>query len=112
MSQKDVAEAIGNHAMTISKYERGVQDPNTMTLAALAKALGVSTDWLLTEHEDFIHHGFKGHENVMRVALSLPNLSLRVREDTLSDEAIKALGDYVEYILWREKRRRDEEDTE
>lgn len=109
MSQEDVAEAIGIHAMTISKYERDAQDPHTKTLAALAKVLDVSTDWLLTEHEDFMHPGLKSQENVMPLALSFPNLSLRIRKGALSDESIEFIEEVVVFFNQRESDRRDAE---
>ena len=48
LSQERVAEVIGSHVVTISKYERGVQDPNTELLREMARLYGVSVDWLLT----------------------------------------------------------------
>ena len=111
MSQEDVADAIGIHAMTISKYERDQQDPNTMTLAALAKALEVSTDWLLTEHEDFVHHGLKSQEKTMRVVISQPNLYMRIREDTLSDEAIASIAEFIDFAQARDIKRRAADDA-
>ena len=106
MSQKTVAVAIGIHEVTVSKYERDVQDPNTTVLADLARLYDVSIDWLVAEHEDFIHYGFRSTERVMRVAISLPTLTLRVHEDALSEVAIAELKELVEYVLWREKKRR------
>ena len=46
IGQEKVAESIGSHPVTISKYERGVQDPST-ELKAMAMLYGVSVDWLL-----------------------------------------------------------------
>ena len=54
LRQEQVAEAIGSHAVTISKYERGVQDPNTGLLLEMAPLYDVSVDWLLTGQEDSI----------------------------------------------------------
>ena len=48
LSQEQVAEVIGSHVVTVSKYERGVQDPNTELLREMARLYGVSVDWLLT----------------------------------------------------------------
>ena len=111
MSQEDVAEALGIHPMTISKYERDQQDPNTARLAALAEALDVSSDWLLTEHEEFAHHGLKSQERVMVPVISYPSLVVRVRKDTFSEETIENLGILVKYALWLEKERRDRQDA-
>ena len=47
MSQGYLAQQSGIHYMTISRYERGRRTPSTAALVALARALGVTTDWLL-----------------------------------------------------------------
>ena len=77
-----------------------------MTVVALAKALDVSTDWLLTEREDFIHHGLRSQERVMVPVISYPSIIVRVRKDTFSEEAVENLGILVRYVLWLENERR------
>jgi transcriptional regulator with XRE-family HTH domain len=48
MVQEDLAEAVGVRGLTISRLELGkVDSPKTSTLAAIARVLDVSTDWLL-----------------------------------------------------------------
>ena len=107
LSQEDIAEVVSKHAVTISKYERDVQDPNTQTLSELAKAYKVSTDWLTSEHEDLIHHGKSSREKLMPVVISYPNIVVRVRQGSLSDESIALLSDCVILIRDREIRRRE-----
>lgn len=46
LSQRDVAEAIGTCATTVSKWERRRQVPSPEHVAALAEYLGVSYAWL------------------------------------------------------------------
>jgi transcriptional regulator with XRE-family HTH domain len=47
MSQEELAEAMQTVQATISRYERGENDPTADSLAALARALRTSSDWLL-----------------------------------------------------------------
>ncbi len=106
-SQEEVAEAIGIHAVTVSKYERDAQDPNTKALAALAKFLNVSVDWLITEHEDIIHHNPMDHEAAMKTVMSYPSVVMRITEGTLSQEAIADINEYVQFVQERDRRRRN-----
>ena len=110
LSQEDVAYKVGIHPITVSKHERDVQDPNTAILAELAMLYDVSTDWLITEHENFMFHGIKSHEKVMNLVVSYPYLIVRVRKNTLSERAIEDLKNQVEFVLWREEKRRDRKD--
>ena len=47
LSQLAAAEAVGIHQVTVSKFERGIQDPSTEYLLAMARVYAVSMDWLL-----------------------------------------------------------------
>ncbi len=47
ISQQEIAATLGLSQATISDYERGRRSPSLATLQALARMLGVSTDWLL-----------------------------------------------------------------
>lgn len=51
MTQEFVAESIGVSRQAVSKWERGVADPSTSNLFALAKLFGVSVEELLNEVE-------------------------------------------------------------
>ncbi|MBI4914112.1 MAG: helix-turn-helix transcriptional regulator [Acidobacteria bacterium] len=46
LTQNELAERLGIHPMTLSKWERGEQIPRRTTLLALGETLGVSVDWL------------------------------------------------------------------
>lgn len=48
LSQEALARAAGISLSTVSKYEQRQHGPSGTTAAALARVLGVSTDWLLT----------------------------------------------------------------
>ena len=45
MTQKQVAEACGTVDAAIRTYELGKANPKPVTVAKIAKALGVSTAW-------------------------------------------------------------------
>lgn len=47
MSQEDLAELIGTNQRQISRYETGENDPSAEVLAAIARALETTPDWLL-----------------------------------------------------------------
>lgn len=47
LSQEELASQIGTSQRQISKYETGKNDPTGDVLAALARALDTTTDWLL-----------------------------------------------------------------
>ena len=99
--QREVAEKIGCHTMTVSKYERDAQDPSSKNLADLAKLYDVSVDWLLTGHEDIIHHGLPDRKGGMKIVMSQPSLVIGVIEGTLSEEAIADMRDYTHFIRRR-----------
>jgi transcriptional regulator with XRE-family HTH domain len=55
LTQHDIARALQVSPQAVSKWERGENAPDIGVLAALARLLGVSTDWLLgsrTEKRD------------------------------------------------------------
>jgi len=47
MGQAELARLAGISVAALSKYERGLRDPQGVVIAALAVALGVSADYLL-----------------------------------------------------------------
>ena len=47
LSQKELAQLIDVHVMNISRYERGENLPSTDILAKMARALKVTTDYLM-----------------------------------------------------------------
>jgi transcriptional regulator with XRE-family HTH domain len=50
LTQAEVANALQLTAQAVSKWERGENAPDLLTLVNLARLLGVSTDWLLGAH--------------------------------------------------------------
>ena len=51
MTQEFVAESLGVSRQAVSKWEKGISDPSTSNLLALAKLYGVSVEELLKEVE-------------------------------------------------------------
>lgn len=47
LTQKQLSERLGYHYLTISQWETGAREPSSVALGAIARELGVSTDYLL-----------------------------------------------------------------
>jgi len=47
LSQEELAQGIGTHNWTVSRYETGRMFPRLLLLRRLSRVLGVSTDYLL-----------------------------------------------------------------
>ncbi|MCI8644322.1 MAG: helix-turn-helix transcriptional regulator [Lachnospiraceae bacterium] len=47
ISQKNIAQQLGIHVVTLQQYERGVREPNIETLLKMAILFNVSLDDLL-----------------------------------------------------------------
>ena len=54
MSQEELGEVIGVSRQAISKWETGESTPEVGKLLLLAKAFGVTTDWLLSDEEPIL----------------------------------------------------------
>lgn len=52
LRQADIASALGLTAQAVSKWERGENAPDIAVLVALARLLGVSVEWILTERDE------------------------------------------------------------
>jgi transcriptional regulator with XRE-family HTH domain len=50
-SQRELAEVLAVHHSAVSNWERGLQFAKVTDLYALAKALGVTIDWLVAGDE-------------------------------------------------------------
>jgi transcriptional regulator with XRE-family HTH domain len=51
LSQRELAESVGCHYMTISELERGTQEPAWPLVLAVAKALGVAVGVFVPEED-------------------------------------------------------------
>jgi transcriptional regulator with XRE-family HTH domain len=52
LKQADIANALQVSPQAVSKWERGENGPDIAILGALARLLGVTTDWLLDTHRE------------------------------------------------------------
>ncbi|MCK5826825.1 MAG: helix-turn-helix domain-containing protein [Desulfuromusa sp.] len=52
ITQKYIAKLLDVAETTVSAYTKGVSEPPTKNLAAIAKECGVTLDWLITGKED------------------------------------------------------------
>jgi class 3 adenylate cyclase len=52
LKQQDVANALDVSPQAVSKWERGENAPDITVLKPLARLLGVSSDWLLSVHDE------------------------------------------------------------
>ena len=105
LTQEQVAETIGTHPVTISKYERGVQNPSTDLLRAMARLYQVPLDWLPgpeLDDPDFT----ADLEFVMNEA----SATLRQVSGQLSPAAIKSIAKYIRFVHERGERERCEVD--
>lgn len=48
MTQAELAERLDVDPMSVSRWERGKSSPTAHVLGEVARALGVSADWILT----------------------------------------------------------------
>ena len=77
-TQEDVAEAVGVSRTAVTRWEQGVIEPKLRNLMAIAKKLGVSSDYLL---------GLDENPQVKQLALSkraekaLEELVLEIRAE-------------------------------
>lgn len=51
LSQLDLADLLGVSRQSVSKWETGEANPEVSKIAPMAKAFGVSTDWLLSDED-------------------------------------------------------------
>ena len=108
LSQEQVAEMIGMHPVTISKYERDLQDPATNALKAMANLYGVSADWLLNGSLDSDKLMPSDDQPNLELVMAQPGIALRVAPGKLSEDAISDIADFTQLILAREERKERE----
>ena len=104
LSQKQLAERIGIHEVTLSEWERGLRAPNASKLARVAHALGLVLAELLAIADNRLPVGnlllemmkvgdaavdfvtpLKGEDDTARAVFGLPGDAYRLREQMLED---------------------------
>ncbi|MDI7175204.1 MULTISPECIES: helix-turn-helix domain-containing protein [Leptospira] len=98
MSQEELGQLTDLNYNHIGRYERGDSRPSADKLKALAEALGVTTDYLLSGNED----------NVTRVNLEDQELlEMFQKVQLLPQDKKESIKDLIEAYLFREKVRKD-----
>lgn len=73
LTQEELAEMIGLGVIQINRYENGKTEPNGEIIANLAKALNISSDYLLGLADDptpaFLAGGLSARERAIVAAL-------------------------------------------
>lgn len=67
LSQTQLAEMIGTTPQNLSRYENGIREPKATTLAAIAKALDVSSSYLLGITDDEHAEPVPARDDVLKV---------------------------------------------
>lgn len=106
MTQQELAKEAGLGMNTISNYEKGKTYPQDRGVyARLAEILGVSTDYLHNENDDFIaaaaeRYGYSGKKQAMQLVEEMGGLFAggELSDDDL-DGVMRALQDYY----WKAK---------
>ena len=71
MDQGDLAELVGVSRATMSSWEHGHTEPNATQFVRIARATGVSTEWLGECVEDLVHPlGLEPRTHCFRVSNS------------------------------------------
>lgn len=100
--QKDIARLLGVSIGTVSNYETGVHNPEIESLIKLANYFDVSVDYMLGRVK------FRSGLDVLNSPIILNNKEITAGELlndilTLSNDGKKALIDYLELLIMREK---------
>ena len=93
MSQDDLAFAIGANRVTVSCYETGKYAPSAQAVFTLAKALGVTTEYLMGEESTSI-----SPDELISFAL------FGDPKETITDEEFEDIKRYAQFL--KEKRSR------
>lgn len=102
-TQKQLAEITHVALRTIVSYEKGESYPRKReTYAALANALNVETNYLLTEDEEFVVNGAHGASQAQAV---IDGFSGLCAGGTLSEEDKDAVMKALQDIYWESKAR-------
>ena len=93
MSQADLANAAGVHQKNISKYEGGGVVPSALILNEMARALGVTADYLLGSDQDDVIKDtelLKHFKDIDKMPEELKSALITVIEAFVRDSKTKA----------------------
>lgn len=98
ITQSDLADAIQTTKQCIYKYENGVVTNIPISkIESLADFLNVSPAYLMGWTADFISETEKSSSHDSR------REALRKTLESLSDESLIELQEYIKYLIWKEK---------
>lgn len=122
LSTRDLARAIGVTSGAITQFEKGISSPALNTVIAFSKYLGVSTDYLLGV-SDYTNltpvsrsnlnepYDLSGEDEISLHALSsyeqcdaagMKRLINRTLNEGLSDESLRELLTFIDYLRFRQ----------
>ena len=98
--QKDVAEHLNVAVSTYSYWENGKFEPDQESLSKLADFFGVSADYLLGRNEKSSH----AEQESVKIPDALKPYQFAFFEgmDGLSEESVKDILKYVDYVKSKE----------
>ena len=101
LNQEDVARILGVHAQSVSRYERGEQQPSSKKIGVLTNETGINPAWLLTGEGEMFQQG-RGAPYVPPVEkIKLVGVEEEITEwDTLSKKTMPPPGGKPEELLF------------
>lgn len=107
MTQRQLAEAASIAPGSLSAYEKGDKTPPVDVAARIAKALGVSIDWLFGLEDEAGKGELKSYADVIRTLLPITTLQFHVELTKESiywqDDSFRAPDDEVPIYLQEEQ---------
>jgi transcriptional regulator with XRE-family HTH domain len=92
MTQKEFAEALGVHPMTLSKYESGKWKPSEKFLRLLEAKFGINYDWLLYGRGTMFNFGFQAvRQRTDAIAKLLDLAEMDIALKVLTDKIVESI---------------------
>ncbi len=111
LTQKQLAEKIGNVQRNISNWESGVSEPDLSTVIKLAEFFNVTTDELLGADRSDVPLRISPRQNIIADIASVPKEYLSGKDARLIEQ-ILSLSDEQKYYLSEFIRAMKEQDSE
>ena len=81
LTQSQLAKKIGVAKSTYCNWEQGTREPNVLKLKAIAKALGVTSDYLLGMEDQNAYHAVQNKYGQKRLLAYIDALNKLTGED-------------------------------
>lgn len=111
LTQKQLAEKIGNVQRNISNWESGVSEPDLSTVIKLAEFFNVTTDELLGADRSDVPLRISPRQNIIADIASVPKEYLSGKDARLIEQ-ILSLSDEQKYYLSEFIRAMKKQDSE